>query len=97
LVAAVNATALARLQDVSVVRHSGFASRLTLYAVADGHNGRAAARHVAAVLPGELERQLLGGDRDAASVQRALARTFVAIDDAVCTELFQSGVWCDVC
>lgn len=70
-----------------------FSSGVALYAVADGHNGPAAARHVQAALPAELERQLGAGPGAAgpASVLRGLARTFVAVDDAVCRQHLQSG------
>lgn len=69
-----------------------FSSGVSLYAVADGHNGTLAARAVSASLPAELERQL-GAQRDPSeeSLRCALARTFLAVDDSVCRTFFQSG------
>lgn len=54
---------------------------------------QAAARHVQATLPVELERQLGSGPGAAseAAVVQALARAFVATDDAVCRHFVQSG------
>jgi hypothetical protein len=80
------------LQDVAVVQQGhAFASGISLYAVADGHNGKAAARHTSLMLPMELEQQLGGGPASDAAVLQALARTFVATDDAICRHFFQSG------
>ena len=67
------------------------ASGISLYAVADGHNGKAAARHTSLILPMELEQQLGGGPASDAALVKALARTFVATDDAICKHFFQSG------
>ena len=68
-------------------------SGVWLFAVADGHNGQAAVRAVAALLPAELARQL--GPQHTApgaeAVRQALARTFLAVDEAVCQQFFQSG------
>jgi serine/threonine protein phosphatase PrpC len=80
------------LQDVAVVQQGdAFASGISLYAVADGHNGKAAARHTSLMLPMELDQQLGGGPTSDAAVLQALARTFVATDDAICRHFFQSG------
>lgn len=81
-------------QDVSIVATSkAFSSGVALYAIADGHNGQAAARHVQGALPAELERQLGAGPGASgpASVLKGLARAFVAVDDAVCRRHVQSG------
>lgn len=80
-------------EDASIVSKS-LAPGVSLYSVADGHNGGAAVRMVAESLPAELARQL-GGAGDAHSspeaVRAALARTFLAVNDSVCSSLFQSG------
>lgn len=69
-----------------------FSCGISMYAVADGHNGAAAAKAVAALLPGELERQLDGVSAPSdQEVRQALARAFVSIDDAVCRQFFRSG------
>ena len=70
-----------------------FASGISLFAVADGHNGKAAARHTSLILPLELERQLGGGSTPAsdAAVRQALARTFLATDEAIGTHFMRSG------
>lgn len=72
-----------------------FSSGMSLYAVADGHNGSVVARHVGLMLPDELERQLGSGAAaaDDAAVRQALARTFVATDAAVCQQFQQAGGW----
>jgi serine/threonine protein phosphatase PrpC len=70
-----------------------FSCGISLYAVADGHNGSAAARYVSMLLPEELERQLGGKPCPPSdeAVQQALARAFMAVDAAVSTKLCQSG------
>ncbi|KAI3438649.1 hypothetical protein D9Q98_001071 [Chlorella vulgaris] len=81
-------------EDVSIVRTSqSFSCGISLYAVADGHNGSAAARYVSTLLPEELERQLGGKPCPPSdeAVQQALARAFVAVDAAVSSKLCQSG------
>lgn len=87
--------ALARtaiLQDASIVCSSKqFASGVSLFAVADGHNGQAAVRAVQLLLPAELNRQLGSAAPSPEGVQQALARTFVALDDSVCRQFLQSG------
>lgn len=81
------------MQDVSIVRKSLLPSGLALYAVADGHNGSQAAKAVSSLLEGELLRQLGGSvDPQPQTVRAALARTFLAINDAVCSKYLQSGV-----
>lgn len=81
-------------EDVSIVREGkAFSSGVSFYAVADGHNGSAAAQHVSMALPQELERQLGSGPgpRSETAICQALARTFVATNDAVCKQFFCSG------
>jgi serine/threonine protein phosphatase PrpC len=70
-----------------------FSSGISLYAVADGHNGCAAARFVSTILPAELEQQLGSAPGDQA-VRKALARTFLAVDEKVTQQLVQSGEAC---
>lgn len=70
-----------------------FSSGVSLYAVADGHNGCAAARFVSTILPAELEQQL-GTARDDKAVRQALARAFLAVDEKVTQQLVQSGESC---
>lgn len=79
-------------EDVSIVRKSLLPSGLALYAVADGHNGSQAAKAVLALLEGELLRQLgRAADPQPQAVRAALARTFLAINDAICSKYMQSG------
>lgn len=68
-----------------------FSSGISLYAVADGHNGRTAARAVHALLPAELDRQLGPGPASGDAVVRALARTFLALDEVICRQFASSG------
>lgn len=74
------------------MRKSLLPSGLALYAVADGHNGSQAAKAVLALLEGELLRQLgRAADPQPQAVRAALARTFLAINDAICSKYMQSG------
>ncbi|KAL4425702.1 hypothetical protein ABPG75_009718 [Micractinium tetrahymenae] len=75
-----------------MVRKSLLPSGLALYAVADGHNGSQAAKAVSVLLESELQRQLGGAVAPAPeAVRAALARTFLATNDAICSKFMQSG------
>ncbi|KAL4445896.1 hypothetical protein ABPG77_009095 [Micractinium sp. CCAP 211/92] len=79
-------------EDVSIVRKPLLPSGLALYAVADGHNGSQAAKAVLALLEGELLRQLGAAALPSPlAVRAALARTFLALNDAICSKYTQSG------
>lgn len=83
----------AKGEDVSIVCKAVGGAAAALYAVADGHNGGQAAKHVAATLPGELARQLGAGPAAAEddAVLRGLARAFVATNDSVTSTFYQGG------